>query len=102
MFKPFYIHRHHLPGKLSNRHPRGFTAYIEEAIDSSFVNVRVALCSPKDQYSRKLGRQQAQISVQEVINKRELPKILAGLEYLCELNHKIDEHAWYYVYKYIV
>ena len=102
MFKPFFIHRHHLPGKLPNRHPRGFTAYIEEAQNSNHVLMRVALCSPKDQYSRKEGRSFARVAVQETINKRHLPRILAGLEYMCELSDTINENNWYYIYKYVL
>lgn len=102
MFKPFFVHHHHQPGKLSNRHPRGFTALIEDAADNKYISMRVALCSPKDQYSRKQGRSYAQQSRQELIPKRDVPRILAGLEYICELSDEITESNWYYVYKYML
>lgn len=102
MFKPFFVHSHHKPGHRPNRAPRGFTAYIEPTQDNRTVVMRVALCSPKDQFSKKEGRSQALISKHEIINKRRVPHMLSCLEHVCELNYIIDEQKFYYVFKHMM
>ena len=86
MFKPFIIHYNpHRPGKRPNNHAiRGYTAYIQPATgDSRSCVVSVALCSPKDQFCKKLGRETALGAVQQTINKRDLPRVLVDLDNKC-------------------
>lgn len=100
-FKPFYIHRYHQPGKLPNRHTRGFTAFVSPINgDNQHVQIQASLCSPKDQFSRKLGRQHAETTTAEVIRKRDLPNILALLDRTRGVES--SEQNFMYTLKYIV
>ena len=60
MFKPFFIHEHNQPGKMSNRRPRGFTVFVgpDQHIKGN-VLVSTAWCSPRDQFIKRVGREKA-------------------------------------------
>jgi hypothetical protein len=101
MFKPFYIHRFHRPGKLPSRVSRGFTALITPIEgDLNKVKVQGTFCSHKDQFSRKLGREQAARNEAVEINKRELPRFLAACN--SALGVEYTESQFYYTLKYVV
>jgi hypothetical protein len=114
MFKPFFIHHHHAPGHRPNRAPRGFTALISPHYDESndqmvcadprMVTMRVALCSPKDQFVKATGRSQAAIAHAETLNKRDVPRMLHSLSALCEIDSAPwnSEADWYYVLKHLI
>ena len=93
-FKPFFIHRHHAPGHLPNRSPRGFTALISPAINTDqigvndrMVNMQVTFCSPKDQFVKKEGRRLAALAKIETLNKRDVPRMLAALSKVTHHNY---------------
>jgi len=102
-FKTFYLHAHHGAKKLSNSHPRGFTALISaNPDDPRTVKMQVTFCSPKDQFNKKEGRKFAALAHTETINKRQVPRMLAALSQVANLQfHSYDEH-WFYVYKYML
>jgi len=60
MFKPFFVHEHRAPGKLSNRGPRGFTIFVgpDQHIKGNIL-VSATWCSPKDQFVKRIGREKA-------------------------------------------
>lgn len=100
-FKPFYIHRYHQPGKLPNRHTRGFTAMVSPITeDNSKVRVQAALCSPKDQFCKRLGREQAARNSSMDIPKWQLPRVLAALKTTTGVES--TESDFYYTLKYVV
>lgn len=68
--------------------------------NSRLVEVRGAFCSPKDQFSKKLGRSFAAAAPSKLIHKRRLPDMLAAMEQVVA-GHGYTEH-WYYVLKYVV
>ena len=118
MFKPFYIHRHHPPGKMPNRNARGFTALISpcvieqfdpesgekigERVDHRQVNVQVAFCSPKDQFVKELGRQFAMSAKIETINKRELPELMNTCENEMWEFHREARGHWDWILKHVI
>ncbi len=102
MFKPFFIHKHHGAKKLSNRHPRGFTLYIEQdPVNARNVVCSGAFCSPKDQFVKKDGRSHAAQASTKTINKRDLPKLLNAMSLVSGFNENV-ERDWFYVLKYVV
>jgi hypothetical protein len=108
MFKPFFVHRHHGPGKLPNRSPRGFTMLVSPCLDPvgnplpHLVHVQTAWCSPKDQFCKRAGRSQAQIATLERLNKRKLAFEIAMNEFHCNLTDVVNEASWNYIYKYML
>jgi len=103
MFKPFYVHRFYAPCKLTNRHPRGFTAMVSPVKDDhSVVQLQATFCSPKDQFCRKTGRRVAAEATAEIIKKKDLPRWLAALSLVCQFTDESDVRNWFYTYKYIV
>lgn len=101
--KTFYIHKHHGPGKMPNRHPRGFTVKITpNGLDENTVFLRGAMCSPKDQFSKKEGRSQADKDDFTIVRKRHVPMLLAKLSATCHFDMESDETNWYYIYKYML
>ena len=100
--KPFYVHRHGRPGKVSSRFARGFTVYVEEnPINSHEVNVGVAFCSPKDQFCKRIGREYAKSAEIKTINKRKLPKMLAAVATVAG-DALTSEKNWEYLYKFML
>jgi len=61
MFKPFFVHSKHQPGKLPNRAPRGFTVFVRpDTLAHGNILVHTTFCSSKDEFNKKIGRDQAQ------------------------------------------
>lgn len=80
MFKPFFVHINPFPpGKRSGRGPRGATIYVSEAQDNKCY-VQATFCSHKDEYNKKTGRAEAMKADIAVINKRDLPRMVAAIE----------------------
>lgn len=101
MFKPFFIHRNHAPGKMRNSHPRGFTALVSPTNDPRKVAMAVTFCSPKDEFSKKEGRKQANdLNKTEIINARAVAGLLASCATLCHLDTR--EQDFHYVYKHML
>lgn len=100
-FKPFYVHRYMVPGKLPNRAPRAFTAYITPK-DDHHVNVQGTFCAPKDQFCKRLGREFAARATSETVRKRDLPRFLAAMSAVCEFDDDARQESWFYTLKYIV
>ena len=103
MFKPFYIHEHHQPGKLTGRTPRGFTLKVSpDPLDHHNIIVSGAWCSNKDEFNKKTGRSQADIAEQKTINKRTLPGLVAQMQ---NVMHGYPNHLPrdnYYLLKYVI
>lgn len=78
MFKPFFVHEHKQPGKMSNRGPRGFTVFVgpDQHIKGN-VLVSTAWCSPKDQFIKRVGREKATNSFPVSMKAHTLPKHVA-------------------------
>lgn len=80
--KPFYIHLNranflnHKQG--SKRHPAGMTLYFEQSKDDHHsVDVRMSVCSRKDNFCKATGRAVARASGEVItINKRVVPSFL--------------------------
>ena len=76
MFKPFYIHRNHVPGKMNSKFSRGFTLKVSPCdTDNKLVLVQGTLCSPKDEFCKRLGRSSADQTKAEKMNKRNVPRL---------------------------
>lgn len=98
--KPFYVHRH-WQGKLANRHPRGFTAYVTEDPENPHnAVVQATFCHPMDQFCKRIGREMAALTEKKPIRKKDLPRLLGALCEVCNFDE--DEHNFYYVWKYVV
>lgn len=99
-FKSFFVHYNRGPGKLPHSQSRGFTAFVEQ-VDHSPRQclVQITFCSPKDQFCKKDGRKNAQMSRVECINKRQLPAVLEHAHFLCAGE---DSDDYNYVLKYVV
>lgn len=106
MFKPFFVHYNRNITKNSHgweKHsPRGFTAYIQpDPNNLRNVLMQLTFCSPKDQFSKKEGRSQVHQTKVEIVNKRDVPKMLAGATSLVE-NRRLLDSRYYYILKYVV
>jgi hypothetical protein len=102
-FKPFFVHAHHEAGRMTNAHPRGFTAYVkQDDHQANYVQVSASLCSPRDQFIKAEGRRIALAAPIKTINKRDLPRLLSALGQLCELDYKAEQSKWYYILKFVV
>ncbi len=107
MFKPFYVHWHFPPGKMPNRTPRGFTAFVSPH-DDTHVKMQVAFCSPKDEFNKKKGRSYAEQAVVELVPKRRVPMMLSGCVRVCTPNELPlygsgnVERDWYYIFKHML
>jgi hypothetical protein len=103
-FKPFYIHFSRPVRKTDSsklRHmPRGFTAYIQPSALDRHVQVQMAFCNPKDEFSKKQGRSYAQAAKIEAINPRELTRLLSAAKECCGRLSWPDEYL--YVLKYML
>lgn len=89
MFKPFYIHeivKYDKPGA------NGFTAYIEPSDDPRTVKFRVVVCSNKDPFCKKTGREEVDKKTFELVNIRELTELLA--EYYIKVNYSKIYRNW--------
>ena len=85
MFKPFFVHINPFPpGKRSGRGPRGSTIYVSPSKDNRQCQVQATFCSHKDEYNKKTGRAEAMKADIAVINKRDLPRMVAAIEAVVE------------------
>lgn len=99
MFKPFFVHQYREPGKLPNRSPRGFTVWVtpDQHIKGNIL-VNTAWCSPKDEFSKKKGREQAMNSWPISMRPQQLPVHLVN----CFSNvwgYPNQEKDFYYLFK---
>lgn len=111
MFKPFYVHFNRPVRKTDNskkRHaPRGFTFYVEPS-ESNPRNAIISgtFCAAADEFSKKNGRLFAAVACAKgdsrELNKRDLPRILAGCANACAPDYKLVENDYYYILKYMV
>ena len=107
-FKPFFVH-HILPHwAITSKHfPRGFTAYISPCSDRT-ISVQVAMCSGKDEFVKKTGRETALLKAPEIINPRTLPYYLSEIRYKLFNPHtkgissRLSDSAYAYVLKYLL
>jgi len=100
-FRPFFIHGFNQPGPLSSRCARGFTLLVSpNPDDSRQVRVQGTWCSPKDQFTKKLGRSYATNAQPEVLNKRNLPRLVVDSYAACGL--ETTEQDQLYLLKYVV
>ena len=102
MFKPFFIHSHREPGKLPNRSPRGYTIHVEpDAHIKGNVLVRVAWCSPKDQFVKALGREKAIDTWPLSVPMKQLPYHVAQCDNTLWYNGKeiATERAYFHLFK---
>lgn len=104
-FKPFYIHRQNNLPKRKRNHSMsaGFTMLIEPSEIPRTINVRVTLCSIKDEFSRKKGREEVSKKAVLAVNPRDLPKLIADTEnklYGGKLPLAYGYEEW--VYKYML
>lgn len=101
MFKPFYIHRNHKPGRRPNHKPRGFTALVSPTNDRRKVAMAVTFCSPKDEFNKATGRKEAQdLNKTELVNAREVAKLLAACSSVCGI--VAAEQDFQYVFKHML
>lgn len=101
MFKPFFVHEHKQPGKMSNRGPRGFTVFVgpDQHVKGNML-VSTAWCSPKDQFVKKIGRLQASTTYPISMKAHLLPKHVAECtSSLYPEAGEIDEGNFYYLFK---
>ncbi len=115
--KPFYIHHRRETYKGDNsfqRHlPKGFTALSSPVpADSAVPNAErmalfsVTFCSNKDEFSKKKGREAVQDLIPDLVNKRDVPRLLAQALSRVE-NYTLDdtkflEANYLYALKYLV
>jgi len=103
MFKPFYIHEHRGPGKISGRSPRGFTLKVaQDPNNESHVNVQGTWCSHKDQFCKREGRKFADAAEIVSINKRNLPALAADMTNTIFGSVEYSKHNFYYLLQYVV
>lgn len=107
--KPFFIHFDaRAMGQLFNNslYRNGFTAYIQPAENPREVKFSVVFCSKKDQFVKKTGRSQVQEIIPDIINKREIPRLLAAARAQCFKKHleksDILDYSYFYVYRYVL
>jgi ribosomal protein L15 len=104
-FKPFYIHSQHQT--TSRRSPKkGFTAYISPSSKKRECKVQITFCSNKDQFCKKIGREEVLKAVEITCNPRQVAKIL-GEAYVYSLYGPQQAALWaeerfFYVYKYMI
>lgn len=119
--KPFFIHHIRQQHKTDNsvrRHlPKGFTAHISPVNDVNvpnrdrMVQLAITFCSNKDEFSKHAGRLAVLELIPEVVNKRDVPALLAqaynyveGVMLVKETGEvwAEDESHYMYVLKYVV
>jgi hypothetical protein len=102
-FKPFYIHYQN-PYIDHHHNTRGFTAYIAPGKKKRECNVQISMCSKKDQFCKKIGREEAHKTVKITCNPRQIAKILGEAQQYClGMGGFGDyEYQYYYVYKYML
>jgi len=100
MFKPFFVHEHKQPGKMSNRGPRGFTVFVgPDPHVRGNILVSAAWCSPKDQFVKRLGREQARNAFPVSMKATTLPKYISECFNTLWEGPCYNEHSFYYLFK---
>lgn len=101
-FKPFYVHFNLGPGKLSSKF-RGFTAHVAPH-DSRNVAVKLTFCSKRDQFCKKVAREEVDHKPAQVVNARQLSKFMAQQRAQCHGHtaYEWEHHEYDYLYKYMV
>lgn len=89
MFKPFYIHE--IVTDRTNA-PNGFTAYIEPSDELRNVRFRVVVCSNKDPFCKKTGREEVNKKNYEVVNIRKVTELLA--QYYIKVHYNRAYENW--------
>lgn len=103
MFKSFFHHYNLGPGKLPNNAPRGFTMHVKpDRVEDNKCWVSVAWCSPKDEFNKKTGRSCALGKEYKLINKRQLPGIVAGCHGVVWDTNNVMPDSFYWILKYVV
>ncbi len=99
--KPFFVHI--LPSKYQFRPHKynGATVFVQPGGERT-VNVQVAVCSKKDPYNKKIGRETALSHPCKLVNKREFPKFLAGLQGYVDNAKDPLPSTFEYIYKYLL
>lgn len=109
-FKSFFVHLHSqdlsrrvFPSR-ERRLAIGATFHIAPVSSSDrLVAVRCTLCSPKDTFSKKAGRENALKADPIIINKRDVPGLIAELSKGNVCGYAFDhEGAYTYLYKYML
>jgi hypothetical protein len=102
-FKPFYIHEQVAAGGTNKR---GFTAYIAPGKKKRECHIQISMCSTKDQFCKKTGREEAHKAVVLTCNPRQIAKVLSEAYVFCVYgaaqNADWAEHRYFYVYKYMI
>ena len=111
-FKPFAVHfvlnrSKHDNAKIRSM-PRGFTAWISPCDESDRdVNFQVTHCAYHDDFSKKEGRRIAQATPPHIVNKRDVPEMLASSRaYVFGERQGIvkphEIHNYQYIWKYLL
>lgn len=106
-FKPFYVHKvrnrmRHDSNRMKHA-PRGFTALVTPTTHPRLINIQVAMCHYDDEFSKKMGRENASKSVIKTINSRDLGHEMEKLySKIWTDNVKHNCGAFDYLFRYIV
>lgn len=111
MFKPFFVHKFFATAIAmlavkqvfadAGEGPirRGFTVHVQpDPNNVRNVIVRVAVCSKKDAFCKRLGRVEALAAEPQIIPARKLDKFLSDLH----VKHMHMLHDFMYLYKFMV
>lgn len=106
-FKPFFVHTNLLKYGHEGRklyRTNGFTAYIQpHEKNPRELKIQITQCTGKDEFCRKIGREQAQLAETLVINKRDVASVLAEADaYAHGWTIMHNESAYMWVFKYVV
>lgn len=106
MFKPFYVHINHGPGPLPSKWARGATILVSPIEgDDRNVHMQVTVCSRKDQFCKKTGREEAAKQEKFVVNKRVVPHRVAdigGLTINTPKSTQWNRGVYDYLYRYML
>lgn len=100
MFKPFFVHMF-THTKREHQKRRGVTFYVSPGFNGDCLTVRVAECSKKDAYCKRVGRELAMQHKGDEIPIRQLPKYVATFAPKV-YGIQVAPANWDYLYKYVV
>ncbi len=106
-FKPFFVHCNLLKHGHQNRkwnRTNGFTAYISPVDNPRELSIQITQCTGKDEFCKRIGREQAQLAEPLIINKRDIAQVL-GEAYGFANNSPREyeyEDKYLWVLKYVV
>ena len=105
-FKSFFIHKNLLAthGHTARKWAKtnGFTAYVSPVENPREVSIQIVQCTGKDEFCKKIGREQAMLAEPLIINKRDVPSVLAESEAYSVGSKTAYEGQWLWVLKYLV